>query len=351
MPLSSTEDFHLTDYLPLPIFDADATTWSFDTTEYTAGGGSAPAPGNWAYTDLDSYHDLTGVGNPTVSADGAQNALIFDWDPYHNQSGGSDNNTVIDIVFTVTASNEPFTDGMFLTNQVRATEQGTPLADNSTDAIVQIVLDQPELQLTKGVVETDNNVSDATTPTFSANATVDDLFTEPGTGGFRSEGGTILSSDWLAAHDIDTSLNNVDAGDTVTMAIVVENIGHSGAFDVTVTDVLPTGYGMASNIHVTDGAGSVLTYSGDLFGAGLVVDDDADGGLDAYDAVSGTNILVITYDLQLQNIVGPDQTLTNTAAVTNFAGAEGATDHTSQDITDDAITHVADVGVDKVYAT
>ncbi len=351
MPLSSTEDFHLTDYLPLPIFDADATGWSFDATEYTAGNGNAPAPGNWAYTNLDSYHDLTGVNNPTVSADGAQNSLIFDWDPYHNQSGGSDNNTVIDIVFTVTASNEPFADGMFLTNQVRATEQGTPLADNSTDAIVQVVLDQPELQLTKGVVETDNDITDATTPTFSANATVDDLFTEPGTGGFRSEGGTVLSSDWLAAHDIDTSLHNVDAGDTVTMAIVVENIGHSGAFDVTITDVLPTGYGTASNIHVTDGAGTVLTYSGDLFGAGLVVDDDADGGLDAYDAASGTNILVITYDLQLQNSVGPDQTLTNTAAVTNFAGAEGATDHTSQDITDEAVTRVTDVGVDKVIAT
>ena len=343
MPLSSTEDFHLTDYLPLPIFDADATGWNLDSTEYNGANG-APAVGYWAYTDQDTYHALSGVSNPVVSADGAQNALIFDWDPYHDDN---DTDAVIEILFTVQASDEPFANGLFLTNQVRATEQGTPLSDNDSDAIVQVVLDEPDLNITKGVVQTDNDIADATTPTFSANSTVDGLFTEPGTAGFRSDGGTVISSDWLDSHDIDTTLTNVDAGDTVTMAIVVENTGRSGAFDVTISDVLPTGYSSATNIQITDGNGTALSYTGDLFAGGITLDDDGDGALDAYDATAGTNILVITYDLTLQDTVAPIQTLTNTAAITNFAGAEEATDHTSQDITDEALVVTTNIDIEK----
>jgi len=229
--------------------------------------------------------------------------------------------------------------------------------NGSCRGIIQIVLDQPDLHITKGVVETDNDVVDATTPAFSGNATVDDLFTEPGTTGFRSEGGTTISSDWLTTHDINTVLDNVDAGDTVTMAIIVENTGHSGAFDVNINDVLPAGYGAASNMHITDGAGNALTWTGDsganveadLFTAnGIVIDDGAGAsGLSAYDANSGTNILVITYDLELQTSVGPDQVLTNTATVAGFSGAEGATNHVPEGISDDAVVEVADVNVVK----
>ena len=42
---------------------------------------------------------------------------------------------------------------------------------------------------------------------------------------------------------------------------------------------------------------------------------------------TGANVLLITYDLVATSAVQPLQTLTNTATLTNFAGAEGGPDH------------------------
>ncbi len=344
MPLSSTEDFHLVDYLPLPVFDVNdpdqdgtASGWS------QVADGTLPGAGEWAFTANDSYHTLNttmdGVGP------GTGNSLVFDWAPYHDASGTS---STVEILFTVTVSGEPFADGMYLTNQVRATEQGTTLADNTTDAIVQVILDQPELTITKGVVETDNDAA-----VFPGNAFVDSYFTEPGSSGFRAEPGTVISTDWLAGHNIDTDLRGIDAGDLVTFAIVVQNTGHSGAFDIRLTDDMPTGFATPAsglNLSVTDGAGNALAYSGDLF-TGLELTDDADGALAPTDPASGADVLVITYDLVATTNVAPFQNLVNTATLTNYAGTEGGTDHTVTDPTDSARVTTASARPDKVLVT
>ena len=344
MPLSSTEDFHLVDYLPLPIFDVNdpdqdgtASGWS------QVADGTLPGAGEWAFTANDTYHNL----NTTMDSvgPGTGNSLVFDWAPYHDASGTS---STVEILFTVTVSGEPFADGMYLTNQVRATEQGTPLADNTTDAITQVVLDQPELTITKGAVETDNPAG-----AFLGNAGVDSYFTDPGSSGFRSEGGTVISSDWLAGHNIDTNLIGIDAGDLVTFAIVVQNTGHSGAFDIRITDDMPTGFTTPSgglNLSVTDGAGNALAYSGDLF-TGLEITDDADGALAPTDPASGADILVITYDLAATTGVSSFQNLDNTARITNYAGTEGGTDHTVTDPTDNARVTTAAARTDKVLVS
>ena len=86
-------------------------------------------------------------------------------------------------MFTVTVSDDPFTDGLYLTNQVRGEEDGTLLIPVNSDAIVQIVLDQPELNITKGVVEVLDGGD--TYGTFAANDNVDTSFSEPGSGGYR----------------------------------------------------------------------------------------------------------------------------------------------------------------------
>ena len=140
------------------------------------------------------------------------------------------------------------------------------------------------------------------------------------------------------------------------MAIVVENTGSSDAYDVTVTDVLPLGYMyVASSLQVTNGAGAPLTYSGadvDLFVSGLIIDDTVDdGSLEGHDGASGTNIMVITYDLLLQDSVGPNQTLLNTASITNYAGNEAAGNHLQAALSDDATAQIADVVVEKSIAS
>ena len=57
-----------------------------------------------------------------------------------------------------------------------------------------------------------------------------------------------ISSDALDATPIDANIENVDAGDLVTFAIVIENTGPppNGAFNVIVTDTLPAGFDIPS---------------------------------------------------------------------------------------------------------
>ncbi|WP_457575647.1 SdrD B-like domain-containing protein [Desulfomarina sp.] len=312
MPLSSIEDFELTDYLPLPIFDVDATGWSFNNTVYDGANG-APGVGEWAYTDNDTFHTLTGVPAPTVSVSGAQNSISFDWASYHNQSGAADNSSVIEIVFSVAASDKPFTNGLSLTNQVQATEQGTPLENHTTDAIIQVVLDEPDLTIAKTAVP----------------------------------------------------VSGVDAGDPVTFTVRVDNTGASAAFDTIIKDTLPAGFVQNSTSFTVERDGTALVAGTDFnwVGGGLdgdvattsdnffadpgadgiygTADDGSNGGIELVD-VGGTGALgagqslVITYTLVASDTVQPGQVMTNTATITNFAGAEGADDHTSEDLSDTA---------------
>jgi large repetitive protein len=56
--------------------------------------------------------------------------------------------------------------------------------------------------------------------------------------------------------------------------------------------------------------------------------DGTDGGaLDQFDASSGRNILVITYDLIAETSVQPRETIVNTATLTSYAGVEGGENH------------------------
>ena len=128
------------------------------------------------------------------------------------------------------------------------------------------------LGITKGIVESDNDAD-----IYSANANVHTYFTEPGssTGINSSRLEQSIFSDWLASNDINTNIADLDAGDTITVAIIVENSGNADAFDVTLTDALPLGYAyVASSLQATDGNGICLSYSGadaDLFGAGITI--------------------------------------------------------------------------------
>ncbi|MCU0962308.1 MAG: isopeptide-forming domain-containing fimbrial protein, partial [Pirellulaceae bacterium] len=143
------------------------------------------------------------------------------------------------------------------------------------------------------------------------------------------------------------------AGNLVTFAIVVENTGSSrkGAFDVLVRDTLPAGFRIPTalesaaqlNLQVRDGTGAAIDCDngtgtiiactgGDLFGSGLELHDPGptpptadgtnDGALDPYNATSGRNILVLTYDLIADTSVQPRETMTNTATLLAFAGAD-----------------------------
>lgn len=345
LPSSDLEPVTITDFLPLPVLFATEMAGPFNATVSAA----VPAAGTAKFGPADTFFALSGRV-PTISVDAAGNAVEFDYLAFDDPANTP---TTIDILFTVTASNQPFADGLFLTNQARVQEGSTNAGNSIVDAIIQILLNEPNVVITKGVV-TSNNTADVYAPTTVGPVS----FSAPGTAGYRGSG--TITSNGLTATPINSNVSRLDAGDTVTFAIVLENTGSGpeGAFDVTVKDTIPAGFVApanlaALNLSVTSGAGTPIAFTdlgggafgsgGGLFGNGLRLTDPSasQGALTTYGATTGTNVAVITYDLVLAASVGANQALTNTATLANFAGTDGGPDFTTVDRTDTAVVTTA----------
>lgn len=331
IPASDTGNITITDFLPAPIFD-EAELTLFDPTVSAA----APPAGQAKFGPAETFFALVGMA-PAMSTDAGGNSVSFALPDFTDPENRT---TVVDLLLTVTATTVPAADGLPVTNLARAIEEttgGSALAD----AIVQLQLTEPNVQVRKGVVATANPAG-----VFSPATTGPVTFSAPGSAGYRGAGP--ITTTGLAATPIDSNLTGVDAGDLVTFAIVLENSGTSaaGAWDVRVRDTLPAGFeipasGAGLNLQVTNGAGTAVPFTqlgSGLFDptGGLELTDGATGALAGASPSSGLNIAVITYDLQVVAAAAPAQAITNTATLFNFAGAEGAQDHTGTDRTDDA---------------
>ena len=350
LPFSSIKDYQITDFLPLPIFAAQALTF--------AGGGStadAPPTGQWKFGPTDNYAAISGI-TPTTSFSAAANSLTWSFGTFQDSQ---DRSATTDILFTVTATNRPFADGLLLTNQAEQSERnetGNLLTSNTALAQVQISL--PLLDITKGVVSTTNTAGVFTPPTVAPTGVT---FSQPGQPGAAFTG--TITSGGLATTPINSNLSNVLGSDLVKFAIVVENTGSgvNGAFDVAFRDVfdatrmrIPTS-GTGLNLQVTDGTGAVLAYSGDLFGSGITLVDPSSstGALDPGKTTGGTvintgaNIAIITYDLELLPTVVPNDVIPNTATLTTYASTEGGPNFLSSGLTDDATVTVQAPAVTK----
>jgi large repetitive protein len=326
LPFSSIKDYTITDFLPLPTFAAQGLTF--------AGGGStatAPASGQWKFGPTDTYSKISRI-IPTVSFNAAANSETWDFGTFQDLL---DQASTTDILFTVTATNRPFGDGLLLTNQAEQQERnetGDLLTSNT--ALAQVKVSEPLLGITKGVVSTNNPAGIFTPPTVAPPGVT---FSQPGIPG-ASFTGTVTSGG-LATQPIDSTLSNVVGNDLVKFCIIVENTGSGlhGAFDVSFNDIfdaakmqIPTN-ATGLNLRITDGAGNLLPYTGDLFGSGITLTDPSSttGSLDPGKTTAGTvintgnNIAVITYDLQLLTTVLPADVIPNTATLTNYASTEG----------------------------
>src|SRR5262249_51892912 len=89
----------------------------------------------------------------------------------------------------------------------------------------------------------------------------------------------------------------------------------------------------------------------DASGGIELTDNGANGSLSTYDASSGTNIAIITYDLQATATVTPATAITNTAAITHYADEESGQNFATAADTDAAIVTTAAPTVTKVVAS
>ncbi|MCY4333694.1 MAG: isopeptide-forming domain-containing fimbrial protein [Litoreibacter sp.] len=321
-PLGAFEDLELVDNLPQNVFDATEVT-----TFNAISSATPPAAGEAQFGPGDTFFS-NGGGAPTLSIDAPNNGVSFDFSDLEVDPRQP---VQVELLLTVSVVDAVFAPDLLLTNQVTAFETDSFGNTIDTTAIAQFEYSEPVLEITKGVV--------AFTPSgtgISLDAPVGPVtFNDPGTAGTRFTG--TINSDALDTTPIDANIANVDAGDLVTFAIVIENTGRApnGAFNVNVTDKLPAGFeiptsGAGLNLNITDGTGAAVAFDGpavpaDIFTAGgLTLTDGAiEGAVSAFDATAGDNVIIVTYDLIVEDTITANESLTNTAAIAEYNAFEG----------------------------
>jgi uncharacterized repeat protein (TIGR01451 family) len=338
LELSDIENFFLEDFLPLPSLSADNFSTTFDPTISAA----VPPAGSAKFGPNETFFGLSGL-TPTVSFNSIQNTVRFDYGSFEDFSNQS---TTVDILLSIQVNDEPFADNLKIVNQVQGNATNTFNEVQVSDAIVPVTLRMPSLNLTKGIVATDNPNG-----TFDPDPVSPVPFSAPGTiacspGNTRFTGN--ISTSNLSSTPIDSNLSDVDALDLVTYAMIIENTGEAnkGAFNIQVNDALPAGMQIPSggaNICITRGDGTVLNYTPNnpadtnpLFENGIEIDDigpleGSIGRLNSSDTTTGENIIVITYDAQLESNIDPFVELENTANLLYYTASEfGSTNFVPQ---------------------
>ncbi|MEN9406143.1 MAG: hypothetical protein RLZ12_427 [Bacillota bacterium] len=318
LPNGSLQNVIFSDFLPLPIFTVSGFNTTFGAVPHP--NVTPPIADTAAYGPTDTL-DIA----PNITFSVPNNSLFFN---FGSPSNLPDNNTpkVIDIIFTLTVNDEPFVDGLFLTNQVQSSGNNTQSPTTITaNAIIQFELKEPLTTLYKGIVGYK-----------TTGLTLGGIkFTDPSLpAGFTPTLYDAAQATAIGASDIPASYN-LQAGDKVRFAIVLQNTGSIQAYNVELTDTLPAGFiapGTIGDLALTllEGDGvTALTLNVDytaVLGSGLlsiaIIRAPALGpGYNANDdtpIIDGTNTVVVCYDLVLQNDVEPGATITNTGTLTNY---------------------------------
>ncbi len=291
MPTNDVEDLALTDYLPMPVFDATEVTTFDDVSNSTA-----PAAGHAKFGPDDTFHNIyqrvDGAGNtydyPALTTSYQGNTVKFFYGDF------DDNDTserTIDLLFTVTVKDDPFADGLYLTNQVQASDNSTNAGSSSSEGAIGIELGEPVLDITKGVSASDNPNAHISPPASSL--------------------------------PVDGDATNSDGGDNVTFVITVENTGHAPAYQVKIYDDTNQDMDGCSLVSVKDGSGTDIGYSGDLWSGGIVLNDPLAENDGTPGPPYGADTAIVTFTCKIRDDVRPTDVIDRKAAVTWASSSVG----------------------------
>ncbi|PBJ24138.1 hypothetical protein BSF44_21800 [Pseudomonas sp. ACN8] len=325
------EQFKLTAYLPLPLFNVTGVTWATgsDVGQWQIGPGNTNAGGVVSVT----------------SANG--NSVVFDFGSF---TTADTTGSRIVIRFSVRVGDQPFADQRSLDVLAQSSQQ-TTLTDRtliSSDVAVIVSVAEPVLNIKHGVVSGTNGTVSNTTGSWNP----------PGSTGVPFNG-SVTS---LAA--VDGNIVNIDGGDRLRLVTAIENSGGGGAFDVSTNITLPTGLSFvggslaAANLQIYRGNGTLLVLGTDYSVSGNQITFLDAGGQATLLAgrsgtaadTSGANLVVISYDVAVSNTIEASRTLQSTATLSNYASVNGGTDFTPTNLTDLASQQVAAPVIRKGYA-
>ncbi|MDY6785869.1 MAG: VCBS repeat-containing protein [Cyanobacteriota bacterium] len=330
LPFADIENLNFTSELSFPAFDVSDLDIST-----VLGFGGIPALNTISYGPEDTLSTLLGGSiSPTLSVNNQSNLLNIDYGTFDDSTTPTAGPVTIELLYTLEVDEQQIQNNLSLTNLVYQREGSTNAGSRQFYKLATLEFAKPELKITKGVVATSEEkaVFSEFFPVVGSPENIS--FTDPGTPGPRFSG--VINSDTLANtnyfdSDVTADLNNLGSGDLVTFAVVVENIGlaPNGAFDVLIKDALPTGFTIPSNpemlnLKVTDGTGANIDYTLTGMGAEIqLVDSAGMGAISAYDATSGKNVAIITFDLEVDDNLPDGTILTSTATLEEYAASEG----------------------------
>ncbi len=323
------ENFKLTAYLPLPLFDLSGV-------------------------DLNSIWRLatgnTNPNSPTSVTLGPGNSLVFTFADYINPGV---NGSRIAIDFTLTVSDQPFADQRAFnvlgeSSQTRTLDKSVLLT--STDVTLIASVAEPVLNISHGVVSTSHGTVTGTAGSWNA----------PGSTGVPF-GGRI--TDVTA---VNGNVTGIDGSDRLRLATAIENSGGGSAYDVSTRITLPPGL---SFVGGNLASANLLIYRGD--GTRLVAGthyavNNATNSISFIDGAgvgallagrpgtaadnSSANLVVITYDVLVAASINASSTLQTSAELTHYASAEGGQNFVPVPLSDIAGQQVAAPTIGKSFA-
>ena len=293
VPAGDTQAIVFEDFQPLPVIDVNDLDLTFGTGDIVLG-----------------PNDTAGLAPTNITINPAQNSLTIEW-----PNLSSTTPEVIEVDVFATVNDDPFADGLFLTNILNVSTNNTPGVTAVSTGPISFLVGAPNLVITKGVLATDGN-------------------------GLIEPPPSILP--------VDGDITGADAGDQITYQITLENLGSAQAFDVVVTDPFAPELTACNVASVTDGTGSPLASSGSL-DTGLILTDPlaandenpAGGG-----APFGADTALITVNCTVIATIEPNASFFNTATA-DWASQPGANDFPT--ISDDATVSINDVGLQKFF--
>ncbi|NKI35097.1 DUF11 domain-containing protein [Wenzhouxiangella sp. XN79A] len=289
VPAGDSRGIRFEDYLPLPIFDVSDIDLAFGTD-------IVYGPG-----------DTAGLVPDAITVDVAQNALFIDWPDLDSLSAAT-----IQVDLSVTVTDDPFADGLALTNILQSSSENTPGQTAVSTGPVSFNVGAPVLEITKGISATDQN-------------------------------GTIDPP--ASTLPVDGNITGVDAGDSISYVITVENVGSAQAFDVVITDPGAAELTGCAVDSVTDGNGAALSTTGTIQ-SGLLLDDPLAANDGTPGAPFGADTALVTLTCEVVGTIEPGTNWDNTATAT-WASLGGAVDFPA--VSDTASASSAEAAAEKYF--
>lgn len=256
-------NFRLEDYVPLPVMK----TASISSDINTAFDDSAPDSNNPAvniikYGPDHTFYDASDTAifkHPqSIAVDNDSNGFVLNWQnfqmPYYAPNGSDVithkiGSKSIDLLYTILATDRPTVDGLKLTNQAVYYDDSTTGSSKSENDFTSIRIDQPELEIAKGIVAIDSVDSDTT---ISGSSDISVTYADSG----------FTTNDTV---DFETTLGytvtNLNRGDDTKYAIIVRNTGSDKAFSVAVSD--DQAVDDSNNTNITIDTTSIEVYNGE----------------------------------------------------------------------------------------